>query len=96
MALAPSVPFLTPAQFAERYHVPESTVRHKCQTGEIKTVKWGRKHMIPLSAASAFMGETLPQHEETDVERELRRENEVLRYELRRLRDDIDRILGPS
>lgn len=89
-----AVPFLTTAEFAERYGLPESSVRDRCRRGEIKTVRWGRKYMIPLAAAAEFMGEQAPQHEETDEERRLRVENARLRSELRRIQGDIDRLLA--
>jgi len=51
----PDLPILlTPAELAERWRIPKSTIYHLSRTGQVPVLRLGRQYRYSLKAIEAF------------------------------------------
>lgn len=69
-----SVPTMTPPEVAERLGISTSTVSRRIKAGEIRTIKVGNRHRVPLTEYEAFRRSLMDQivgHYADDIEADL-------------------------
>jgi excisionase family DNA binding protein len=82
----------TPDEVASRLGVSAQLVREQCRDGHIRTIKMGRLYLVPRAEVARLTGEDPAPHENDSGHAE-RLENARLKGELRRLRDQLDRLI---
>lgn len=54
-----TVPTMTPAEAAYRLNISRSTISRRIKAGEIRTIKIGNRHRIPISEFERFHDEMM-------------------------------------